>query len=78
MDVFNPKEEFNPAKTVWVQEEQPQEDRYPRTDLIANSNAIFGVMPEVVVGALHGNDAEELTIAEIQKAVKKFLTRRVV
>ena len=56
---------------------QPQEDKYPRAELIANSMAIFGAMPEVVAGALHGNGAEELTIAEVQEAIYNFLTRSV-
>jgi len=56
---------------------QPQEDKYPRAELMANSMAIFGVKPEVVAGALYGNGAEELTVAEVQEAIYNFLTRSV-
>lgn len=51
--------------------------KYPRRDLIHNAKAAFGVMPEVVAGALHGNSAEELTVAEVKEAIKKFLERKV-
>ena len=70
--MFEPKEELIPAEAV-----QPQEDKYSRAELVSNSMAIFGVMPEVVAGALHGNGAEELTIAEVQEAIFNFLTRSV-
>jgi len=45
--------------------------------LIANSQTIFGVMPEVVIGALHGNNADELTVAEVKTAIEEFLKRKV-
>ena len=64
-----------------LQKERPQtisaEQAYPRAELIANSQVIFGVMPEVLAGALHGNNAQELTISEVKKAVNEFLKRRV-
>jgi len=53
------------------------ESKYPRDELIANAKAIFGVMPEVVAGALHDNGARELTIAEVKEAIKKFQKRKV-
>jgi len=53
-----------------------KESKYPRDELINNSQAIFGVKPEVVVGALYGNSAEELTKSEVQAAIKKFLGRK--
>ena len=53
------------------------ESKYPRDELIANAKAIFGVMPEVVAGALHGNDARDLTITEVKKAIEKFQKRKV-
>lgn len=55
----------------------PVESTYPRAELIANSQAIFGVMPEVVIGALHGNGADELTVAEVKTAIEDFLKRKV-
>lgn len=53
------------------------ETRYPRQELVAQSEAIFGVKPEVVVGALHGNTATELTVGEVRSAVAAFLKRGV-
>lgn len=70
--MFESKEESIPAETV-----QTQEEKYPRAELMANSMAIFGVMPEVVAGALYDNGAEELTVAEVQEAIYNFLTRSV-
>jgi len=53
------------------------EQLYSREELMANVQAIFGVMPEILAGALHGNKAQELTKSEIQKRIKNFLERRV-
>jgi hypothetical protein len=50
--------------------------KYPRGEFIKNAQGLFGVKPEVVVGALHGDPAPELTKAEVQKAVNRFLRRR--
>ena len=55
----------------------PAESTYPRAELITNSQAIFGVMPEVVIGALHGNNTDELTLAEVKTAIEEFLKRKV-
>ncbi|MGE5552829.1 MAG: hypothetical protein ACM3XZ_02760 [Betaproteobacteria bacterium] len=55
----------------------PPAETYPRAELIKNAPALFGVMPEVVIGALHGNDKKELTVAEVKAAVKAFLERTV-
>jgi len=55
----------------------PVASTYPRAELISNSQAIFGVMPEVVIGALHGNNADELTVDEVKKAIENFLKRKV-
>lgn len=63
-----------------VDEKQPIkeiEPKYSRRELIVNGMAVFGVMPEVVVGALHGNSAQELTVSEVKAAVKNFLKRKV-
>lgn len=51
--------------------------KYPRQELINNARAIFGHAPEVVAGALHGNYAQELTLAEAKQAIKDFLERKV-
>jgi hypothetical protein len=56
----------------------PVESTYPRAELIANSQAIFRVMPVVVIGVLHGNNAQDLTISEVKKAIKEFLGRKAV
>ena len=58
-----------------VQETKPE--KYPVGELIANSKALFGDMPEVVIGALHGNKATELTKDEVSKAIKQFKKRQV-
>jgi len=50
---------------------------YPRVELMANTQSIFGIAPEVLAGALHGNNAQDLTISEVKKAIKEFLGRRV-
>jgi hypothetical protein len=53
------------------------ESKYSRKEIIANAQAVFGVMPEVVIGALNGNSNEEFTISEVKKAIKAFLERGV-
>jgi hypothetical protein len=53
------------------------EQVYPRAELMANAQVIFGVMPEVLAGSLYGNNAQELTILEVKKAINEFLRRRV-
>lgn len=53
------------------------ESKYPRQELIANARAIFGYSSEVVAGALHGNEAQELTLEEVKLAIKDFLERKV-
>ncbi|SFH21227.1 hypothetical protein SAMN05660649_04265 [Desulfotomaculum arcticum] len=55
----------------------PVECKYPKKDLVANAQAIFKVPPEVVIGALHGNTANEFTVAEVKQAVKKFMNKKV-
>lgn len=50
---------------------------YDRVELIDNARAIFGEYPEIVVGALHGNDKEQLTLAEVKTAIKEFKSRKV-
>jgi len=50
---------------------------YDRNELIAQARVVFNVQPEVVAGALHGVDKQELTLAEAREAVKKFLDGKV-
>lgn len=52
--------------------------KYPKDELLANAEALFGVKPEVVVGALHGNDQTEFTVDEMRKLIDGFLKRRVI
>jgi hypothetical protein len=52
------------------------EQVYPKSLLIDNANAIFGVNPEVVIGALYGNTKTELTKTEVKDAVDKFLSNK--
>lgn len=51
------------------------EQKYHKQELIDNAEAVFKVKPEVVIGALHGNDTQELTVSEVKRAVKLFLER---
>lgn len=51
------------------------EQAYPKGLLIENANAIFGVNPEVVIGALYGNAKTELTKTEVRDAIDKFLSK---
>ncbi len=60
-----------------TKEEKAAESRYPRQDFIDHAQALFGVRPEAVAGALHGMDAQELTVGEVKKALNKFLNRKV-
>jgi len=60
-------------KKVTVQ--QP-EARYSRSELITAASS-FGVKPEVVAGALRLAGKDTMTKAEVEKAIKDFLKRRV-
>lgn len=60
---------------VVVQQSAP---KYPREELLANAEVLFGVKPEVMAGALHGNDQTEFTVDEMRKLVEQFLKRRVI
>jgi hypothetical protein len=51
--------------------------KYGREELAASSAVLFGVPPEVLAGALHGVDQEELTVAEAKRFVNQFLDRKV-
>ncbi len=78
----NKKDQENEiAEQVFVKKSneanKPNESKYSRAEILANAQAIFGVMPEVVAGALHGNKSEELTISEVKKAIEQFLKRSV-
>ncbi|MTV47761.1 hypothetical protein GJ688_02030 [Heliobacillus mobilis] len=53
------------------------EPEYGREELINNAPAVFGVRPEVVIGALHGNIKSMLTVAEVKAAVTAFLGKKV-
>lgn len=54
------------------------EQKYPRQELIDNAQAVFGVKPEVIAGALHGYDQAEFTVDEMRKLIDSFLKRRVI
>lgn len=51
--------------------------KYPREELLGNAEALFNCRPEVIAGALHGNDKAEFTVQEMQKMIDDFLKRRV-
>lgn len=54
-----------------------QAPRYSRDELLANSEAIFSVKPEVFAGALHGDHQSEMTIQEAKKRIDQYLKRKV-
>lgn len=54
-----------------------REPKYPVADLLANAEALFGVKPEVVAGALHGVSQNEFSVGELRKLIENFLKRRV-
>lgn len=51
--------------------------KYPRQELFAQAPAVFGVNPEVLAGALYGNNVAELSVDEAKDAIKKFLGKKV-
>lgn len=66
---------INLAKTVDTI--PAMEQKYFRQELIENSEALFNVPKQAVVGALHGNPAQELTVSEVRQAVNEFMRRKV-
>lgn len=54
-----------------------QETKYTRSELLEDAQALFNVLPEIVIGALFSYPAKELTVAEVKKAIKQFLNRKV-
>lgn len=50
---------------------------YPREELLAKAEALFGVKPEVVHGALHGDVRAEFPLEEVKGMIKSFLKRRI-
>lgn len=55
----------------------PAATKYPREELLANAEALFGCKPEVVAGALHGNNQQEFAVDELRKLIDDFLKRQV-
>lgn len=51
------------------------EQAYPLDEILANTQALFGVRAEVVSGALHDNTKKELTVGEVRQAVNSFMKR---
>ncbi|MDO7787525.1 hypothetical protein [Desulforamulus aquiferis] len=49
------------------------EQKYLREEIIENAEILFKVKPEVVIGALHNIKKHELTVSEVEQAVKLFL-----
>lgn len=55
----------------------PQEvPEYDLQELLENSEALFNVKPEIVHGAIHGNEKERYSVDEMRKLIEKFLKRR--
>jgi hypothetical protein len=67
-----------PDKKATVHKSEPvnqPEPNYSRSELI--EAASFGVKPEVIAGALRLAGKESMTKAEAERAIKRFLQRRV-
>jgi hypothetical protein len=58
-------------------EVQVEEAKYHRDEFIANSEGMFGVKREYVIGALHNRHEQEFTSSEVEKAINEFMTERV-
>lgn len=55
----------------------PDREKYPADELIANARELFGVMPEVVIGALHGRADGFYTKETVCRLVQQFKKRKV-
>lgn len=53
------------------------EQSYSLAELKENAMTIFGVQPEVIAGALHGNAKQEFKVSELKGLVTKFLKKKV-
>lgn len=60
-----------------VIEQEVVESKYSREELLNNASA-FGVMPEVIAGALALLGKDEMTRKEAEDAIKRFLERKCV
>lgn len=49
---------------------------YSRAELKQLAQTLFGVKPEVVDGALHGDGRNELTVDDARQRINQFLNRR--
>jgi len=72
----SPKQQRKELEEKVVVEKLPS--KYPREEFMANAEAIFGVKPEVVAGALYGQVQDEFTVDEMRKLIEQFLKRRVI
>lgn len=52
-------------------------EKISRDQLMAHAEALFGVKPEVVAGALHGVRHVALTLDEARSFVSQFMKRKV-
>ncbi|SCW43890.1 hypothetical protein SAMN04487970_100744 [Paenibacillus tianmuensis] len=50
---------------------------YTREELTANALTVFGVSPEVVIGALFGAEEETFSVEEARGRIEQFMNRRV-
>jgi hypothetical protein len=65
------------AEKKQIAQDQVQPTLYPRAELVARAREIFGVYPEIVIGALYGNTKSELSTDDVRAAIKDFLERKV-
>ncbi|MBW5447449.1 hypothetical protein GE107_15430 [Cohnella sp. CFH 77786] len=52
-------------------------EKYTREELATYAEALFGVKPEALAGALHGVRETELTLDEARGFVSTFMKRKV-
>lgn len=55
----------------------PGSETYSRDQLLQNAEALFGVKPEAVAGALHDVRHTALTLDEARSFVSQFMKRKV-
>lgn len=59
------------------QNSKPKEPLYTVEELTKAAEPAFGVKPEVLAGSLNGFDKAQFTKSEVQKAIQKFLKKKV-
>lgn len=61
-----------PAETAAPVQASSADFKYSLEDLKINSKVLFGVQPEVIDGALYGNNCKQFTVAEMTQLIQTF------